>query len=311
MTRPCVSIVVPTRNPGPSRFRRLLESLRGQRDVDVEVVVVDSASTDGTERLLTLADVCVAIDPSQFDHAWTRNLGVAKSSGAVVVFLTHDAIPRSDTSIATLTRPIVEEVAVASYGRQMAGEDASILERVAREIAYGPEDRVQGGAHADLGDVRTYWFSNVASAVQRAAFDAVGGFEGPTLFNEDMVLAARLIGEGHVIRYVAGAEFEHHHDYTGVQVLKRYFDNAVSMCFAPQPLRTARSLGYGRRLLTAQVRAIVQAQAIGALPALMSHTTAKLVGYRLGRAYVRMPPRIRRALTLQPDASFWSQLDVD
>lgn len=39
-----------------------------------------------------------------------------------------------------------------------------------------------------------------------------------------MVLAARLIGEGNVIRYVDGAEFEHQHDYSGVKVLKPYFD---------------------------------------------------------------------------------------
>jgi glycosyltransferase involved in cell wall biosynthesis len=91
---PQVTVVIPTRN----RWRRLSLALHGalrQEDVDVEIVVVDEASSDETpERLAGLDDPRVRV----FRHerargvAQARNRGIAEARGEWIAFLDDDDV---------------------------------------------------------------------------------------------------------------------------------------------------------------------------------------------------------------------------
>jgi glycosyltransferase involved in cell wall biosynthesis len=48
-----VSVIIPTLNPGPETLRTLIAALRAQQGVEVEVIVVDSSSTDGSAESCT------------------------------------------------------------------------------------------------------------------------------------------------------------------------------------------------------------------------------------------------------------------
>ena len=92
-----ISIVIPTLN-GAETLPAVLEAIARQRvDVPVELLAVDSGSTDGTVSLLQQSRVDVTSIPSQaFDHGLTRNLALSRAHGDLVVLLVQDAVPVSD-----------------------------------------------------------------------------------------------------------------------------------------------------------------------------------------------------------------------
>ena len=92
---PLVTVVIPTRNRWELLSKHGLASALGQEDVQLEVIVVDDASTDGTaERLLALADerLLVVRHVEQLGQARARNRGLAEARGAWVAFLDDDDV---------------------------------------------------------------------------------------------------------------------------------------------------------------------------------------------------------------------------
>ena len=89
---PSVSVVVPTRDRR-DRLRLALISVLRQREVDIEVVVVDDASTDGTADMVSgLADrrLRVVRQTSPIGVSAARNRGITEASGRWVAFLDDD-----------------------------------------------------------------------------------------------------------------------------------------------------------------------------------------------------------------------------
>jgi glycosyltransferase involved in cell wall biosynthesis len=94
MPSPEVTVVIPTRD----RRRRLaatLASVRRQRDVDLEVIVVDDGSTDGTAQfVIALGDPRIRV--LRMEHpggpAKARNAGVEAARGGWIAFLDDDDV---------------------------------------------------------------------------------------------------------------------------------------------------------------------------------------------------------------------------
>src|ERR1044071_6101497 len=73
-----VSVIVPTRNRS-SLLSKTLRTVLRQQDVELEVIVVDEASTDGTAALLaTLGDARVRV----IHHDRPRGVSAARNHGA-------------------------------------------------------------------------------------------------------------------------------------------------------------------------------------------------------------------------------------
>ncbi len=90
------SVVVRTKNEA-ARVEAALRSLRSQ-SVDVEIVLVDSGSTDGTVELAKpFCDEIVQIRPEQFTFGRSLNIGAQRASGTVVFALSaHCAAPNRE-----------------------------------------------------------------------------------------------------------------------------------------------------------------------------------------------------------------------
>jgi glycosyltransferase involved in cell wall biosynthesis len=87
-----VTVVIPTHNRR-LLLMRTLHSVLTQRDVDLEVVVVDDGGSDGTEAALTgLADPRVTLvrHPSPRGVSAARNTGIEKGSAAWLAFVDDD-----------------------------------------------------------------------------------------------------------------------------------------------------------------------------------------------------------------------------
>src|SRR6185295_297382 len=101
-----VSVVIPAKNGRPTIGPCLDAVLAQEYAGRVDVLVIDSGSTDGT-----LDDVCARpsvalrrIHPLAFDHGDTRNLGAGLTTGEAIVFLVQDAEPVGRRWLANLVR---------------------------------------------------------------------------------------------------------------------------------------------------------------------------------------------------------------
>ena len=97
---PTVSVIVPTFER-QARLFRLLEALAAQSHplADIEVIVVDDGSTDGTREGLRAAAFPFELRSLSQAHAGpaaARNLGVAAARGDVVLFFDDDVVPAHD-----------------------------------------------------------------------------------------------------------------------------------------------------------------------------------------------------------------------
>lgn len=111
------SVVIPTYNGGKT-FEDVLTRVVAQKcDFDFDVLVVDSASTDGTaEFVKSIGDKVRLheIDKKDFQHGRTRNLGISLTDGECVAILTQDATPADDSWLAKL-------IGGFDYGERIAG----------------------------------------------------------------------------------------------------------------------------------------------------------------------------------------------
>jgi rhamnosyltransferase len=218
---PRVSIVVPTRN-GAATLPALLDSIAGQRvDFPIEVVAVDSASTDGTPALLERrVDRLIRISADAFDHGLTRNLAIEQARGELIVLLVQDALPISDSWLAALTAPMLADVSVAgAFARQRARPNASpitrhYLERWTASSSVARIIQFKSRAELEAMDPRAQFdrcsFDNVCSCIRRSIWQQHPFRSTPV--GEDLEWAREVLMAGYAIAYVPQSEVMHSHD---------------------------------------------------------------------------------------------------
>lgn len=300
---PRVSVVIPTYN-ARLWLDEQLAVLRGQTHPPAEIIIIDSSSPDGTAaRAQQLGATVIKIAQSAFNHGGTRNQAAAAASGDILVFMTQDALPQDAAYLEHLTAPLRRGDCAAAYARQVAPHSASPLEQFARTYNYPPQPHTKSNADLPRLGIKTYFFSDTASAVQREAFQAVGGFPNWVIANEDMVLCAKLLQAGHCVAYAAEAVVWHAHDYSLLKLFQRYFDIGVFMQQAAAVLPGAHSGGEGVRFALAQVWHLLRARRLGWLPRSLIESPLKFGAFHLGKRSGWLPVGVRRAFSGQK--AFW------
>ena len=232
-----LSVVIPTWNAGPL-FLEVLEALRSQRCANgFELLVIDSGSTDGTRDAAIAAGARVeTIAQSEFNHGRTRNLGIERTSGDVVLLLTQDAVPIGPDYVANLARTFESANVDGAYARQYPRPDcdpilaerlrqwsASRNERVLQVLAPGDPDAAQV-LFARLPPFERYLssaFDNVASAVRRSTWERIPFPERS--FGEDVAWAREILLSGGSIAYEPSAAVEHSHRIELIREFKRLY----------------------------------------------------------------------------------------
>jgi rhamnosyltransferase len=114
-----ISVVIPVKNEA-AKIAACLDGILQQTVQVREIIVVDSGSTDGTlEILARYPEVrTIRIDPADFNHGETRNLGVRAATGDWVVMTVGDARAASTMWIEHLLEGVVDDQVVAVCGSQ-------------------------------------------------------------------------------------------------------------------------------------------------------------------------------------------------
>src|SRR3954471_20450010 len=113
-----ISVVIPVKDGGGDLVRCLDRLAAQQVDEDVEIVVVDSGSRDGSVAVARGRGARVhEIPPAEFNHGATRNLGARLAGGDVLVFTSQDAYAADEHWLARLVAPLADERVGGAYGR--------------------------------------------------------------------------------------------------------------------------------------------------------------------------------------------------
>ena len=227
-----VSVLLPTLN-GAATLPALLDRLESQKtDGPVETVAVDSGSCDGTLAILRgRVDRLVEIPPERFNHGLTRNLGIEHCRGELVALLVQDALPGSDRWLADLTRPLLDDAALAgTYARQVPRPDASAVTRSYLERYPGASDapRVSAVAGRDAflalppaEQLALCTFDNVSSCIRRSVWRAIPFPATPIA--EDVEWARAVLLAGYRLAYVPAATVIHSHERSARYELHRTY----------------------------------------------------------------------------------------
>ena len=229
-----VSIVIPTLNAG-AEFVWLLRKLKAQRAVrGVEVVVVDSGSSDGTVALAReMGAVVIEITAAEFTHSHARNLGAQAASGGWLLFMVQDAYPIGDLWLHGMLSYLLEHAAegvVAASCSEFNRSDSDLMYDCAiathyRFLGCHEADRIgqhRGDDHMALRSQGQ--LSDVACLIPRPLFLSYR-YRGD--YAEDLDLGIRLLRDGHKVAMLASVKVIHSHNRPPYYYLKRSFVDVI------------------------------------------------------------------------------------
>lgn len=315
---PLATVAIPVHNAG-AVLAEVLEAVRAQRvPGEVELLVCDSGSTDGSADLAAgVGATVIGIAPTEFSHGRTRNLLMRRAAAPYVAFLTQDAVPADQLWLSRLLAgfAIADDVGLV-FGPYAPRPGASPM--VARELTEwfasftpdgGPRiDRLTQAERAtppqSLLGPRGF-FTDANGCVSRAAWERVGFRDIP--YAEDHALALDAMRAGFAKVFVPEAAVIHSHEYSGWGWLQRAFDEGRALHAVygwREPLRprvTALNV-WGRvgadwRWAHAHGEPLRGTAAVRYLAGSAGHHAARTLGVALGTRADRLTPALTRRLS--------------
>jgi len=202
LKEPLVSVVIPTYN-SVRTIGTCLESVRRQSYPNLEVIVVDNRSRDGTEAACHasgLTDLKVITARSGMTQA--RNIGISASRGDFILSLDSDM---------SLTPDVIRE-----------SVDLCISAKVHAVII--PEAAVGEGFWAECVALeKTMYYGDplveAARFFRRRVFERIGGYDENLLAGEDNDLHIRVLHSGHSVGRVGSHML--HREGSSLRVIAR------------------------------------------------------------------------------------------
>ncbi len=241
--RPRVSVIIPSRDR-PDLLRACIAGLRRHTDYPgLEILVVDNGSVlpealSLLDELKDLAGVAVLKDPGPFNHSRLNNLGVAATRAPVLALLNDDILVSDPDWLSEMVSLAIRP-GVGAVGAKLLYPDGRI-QHAGVVLGLGPHGVAGHELRGFAGDatgpqyrlVTTRRTSAVTAAclvVERAKFDAVGGFDEssfPIAFN-DVDLCLRLSEAGYLSVWTPFARLIHRESASRGKALDAAFLQAV------------------------------------------------------------------------------------
>jgi GT2 family glycosyltransferase len=217
---PSVTVVVVNFN-GRDYLDRCLASLRAQRYPadEVEVILIDNASTDGSVAHVRSAypEVQVVVNDTNTGFSPAVNQGARLANGTYLALINNDA-EADEEWLRRAVHVMEAERAVACVASKILREDRETIDYAGGQLSFYGHGFPRGVEHPDApeGSLRdTLFASGGAMVVRTSVFLDAGGFdESYFAFFEDVDFGWRLWVLGHVVRYVPSSKVYHRHHGT-------------------------------------------------------------------------------------------------
>jgi rhamnosyltransferase len=214
-----VSVVIPTKNAGVL-FQKTLDGLKQQiYEGSIELIVIDSGSTDNTLELASQYGAnIISIPPKEFNHGLTRNQAIENTSGEIIVLISQDAVPGDGHLIHNFVAAFLDPKMAGVYARQLPQEDADIITKrnLNNWLTGRDTEEVRWikdwPAYRSMSPMEKYHFcnfDNVCSAVRRSVWK-LHPFRAND-FGEDIDWAQRVLESGWKIAYWPSSHVIHSH----------------------------------------------------------------------------------------------------
>lgn len=192
---------------------RLLEGIRQQTIRDVEIILVDSGSTDGTVSVAeSFGARIVRIPSDQFTFGRSLNLGIQAATRELIVVASAHVYPVYPDWLESLLRPFEDDRVALTYGKQRGPATAHFSEQQIYHQWYPDTSKPRQA---------TAFCNNANAAIQKRLWER-NPYDEQLTGLEDLAWAKWAREQGYEIAYVAEAEIIHVHHETPKGVFNRY-----------------------------------------------------------------------------------------
>lgn len=200
-------------------IRRLLEGILRQSVRGVEIILVDSGSSDGTVEIARAYPVHILhISPQEFTFGRSLNRGIRAASHNLVVIASAHVYPVYPDWLEHLLAPFADPQVALVYGKQRGAPTTRFSEHQIFQRWYGD----QSNWH------QNHPFCNNANAAIRRSLWERHPYDETLTGLEDIAWAKTMQEAGYAIAYVAEAEVIHVHEETLRGVYNRYRREAMA-----------------------------------------------------------------------------------
>jgi len=208
-----VSVVIPAHD-AEGVLPACLRSVSSSEGLSFEVIVVNDASTDGTERIAREHGCRVISVATNIRSANCRNLGAQHAAGEILVFFDADQTMQPDT-LSRYVEVLRDHPTVDAVVGSLAPDTpmSGFFSKFKNfQHHHTHQTAEQDGATLDSGRM----------AIRRHAFEELGGFE-PAFTGagiEDIALGYRMHRGGRRIRFAPSIQIVHLKSYTLLQMVR-------------------------------------------------------------------------------------------
>jgi glycosyltransferase involved in cell wall biosynthesis len=213
-----ISVIIPVKNGGQT-LERCLQSISPQTLQDLEIIILDSASTDNSKIIAErFGAIIIDIEPDSFNHGLTRNLGAQHAKGELIYLTVQDAWIAEENMLQQMAAYFDDEAVQSVTGMQATPHEPdknpvrwfkrfSIPVAESRQFATGAFTNLPASQQLAL----SRW-DNVNSMYRRTAL-----LQQPfvkTDLAEDIIWAKHALEKGWKIVRDAGLVVYHYHHHT-------------------------------------------------------------------------------------------------
>lgn len=208
MPRPAATVLIRAKDEAPS-IGRTLSIIASQTIADrLQVLVVDSGSTDGTVQIATDAGAeLLELAPEEFTYGRALNYGCEHARGDIVISLSAHAFPRSRDWAERMLEPFRDPRVACACGMHRDADGAPLRARVAQDYE-----------RARL--TPTWGYSNHAGAFPRSLWER-RPFRADLPYTEDKEWAWAWLKEGRVVVLDPELDVDHSHAERWVDTYRR------------------------------------------------------------------------------------------
>lgn len=213
-----VSVIIRAKNEARSIGECIAAIRRQQAGRQVEVVVVDSGSTDETGRIAREGGAkVVEIPAAGFTFGKSFNAGARAATGRFLAVLAAHSIPAHEEWLENLLRNFADEKVAGVYGRHLP-RNTHPLEEKDITLAYPAVRREQ---------TNDRYFSCTNAALRRDLWEREP-FTERIIYNDDFEWAGRMQRQGWKIVYEPEAAVFHAHNYSWRTIYRRTYSENKS-----------------------------------------------------------------------------------